>query len=145
MAAVGRFVVILAAVVADYTRLVEADEEPAREQLDALCRQAVFPKVAQHNGRIARTSGESLLVEFADPTEAVRCAVDVQRGMIDRDHAAAPERRIAFRVGISMGEMRASGDDLVSRAVAALPIDELATLIRPGPEFMAVASIWPCW
>jgi tetratricopeptide (TPR) repeat protein len=94
----------------------------------------VYPKVEEHNGRIVRATGGSLIVEFANPTEAVRCAVEVQRGMIDRNIGAAPDRRIAFRIGINIGDVTPTGDDLVSRAVAALPTDQLMSLVKPGTE-----------
>ena len=132
MAATSRLVVVLAAEFADCTRLTEANEEGGPAGWEALRKDIVYPKLAAHNGRIVRALGERLLAEFADPTEAVRCAVDVQRGLIGRNLDAAPDRRIALRIGVSMGKINASGDDLVSRAVAALPIDELATLIKPG-------------
>lgn len=132
MAAAGCLVVILAADVVDTPRPTEANEEGGRDRLEALRQDFAFPKIAERNGRILTATGERLLAEFTDPTEAVRCAVDMQRGMIDRNLKVAQDRRIALRVGINMGEMKASGDDLVSRAVAALPIGELATLIKPG-------------
>ena len=134
MAAVGRLVVILAADVVGYPSLSEADEESTLERLEAHRQQFVYPKIAERDGRIARTSGGSLLVEFASPTDAVRCAVEVQRGMFDRNIGAAPDRRIAFRIGINIGEVTATGGDLVSRAVAALPTERLMTLVKPGTE-----------
>jgi class 3 adenylate cyclase len=121
--------------VAGYSRLTRADEKGALEQLQAHRDQFVYPKIAEHSGRIERTSGDSLLVEFESPTEAVRCAVELQRGMIDRNIRTLPDRRITFRVGIGVGQATANGGDLVSRAVAALPRDTLATLIKPGAEF----------
>jgi class 3 adenylate cyclase/Tfp pilus assembly protein PilF len=134
MAAVGRLVVILAADVVDYPRLIEAGEESTLKRLEARRQQLVYSKVEEHNGRIVRATGGSLLVEFANPTEAVRCAVEVQRGMIDRNIGAAPDRRIALRIGINIGDVTPTGDDLVSRAVAALPTDQLMSLVKPGTE-----------
>jgi class 3 adenylate cyclase/tetratricopeptide (TPR) repeat protein len=134
MAAVGRLVVILAADVVGYARLIEAGEESTLKRLEARRQQLVYPKVEEHNGRIVRATGGSLIVEFANPTEAVRCAVEVQRGMIDRNIGAAPDRRIAFRIGINIGDVTPTGDDLVSRAVAALPTERLMTLVKPGTE-----------
>jgi tetratricopeptide (TPR) repeat protein len=134
MAAVGRLVAILAADVVGYSRLIEVGEESTLERLEARRQQLVYSKVEEHNGRIVRATGGSLLVEFASPTEAVRCAVEVQRGMIDRNGGAAADRRIAFRIGINIGDVTPTGDDLVSRAVAALPTDRLMTLVKPGTE-----------
>jgi class 3 adenylate cyclase len=138
MAAIGRL--ILAADVVRYSSLIGADEEGTLERLEAHCHQLVYPKIAKHCGHIVRAAGDSLLVEFASPTEAVQCAVEVQRGMIDRNIGTAPDRRITFRVGIHIGEVTVIGDDLISRAVAALPIDRLATLIKPGGEINDDAS-----
>ena len=135
MAAMGRLIVMLAAEVVDYSRLIRADEKGALEQLAAHRDQFVYPKIAEHSGRIVRASGDNLLVEFESPTEAVRCAVELQRGMVDRNIRTSPDRRITFRVGVSVGQVTANDDDLVSRAVAALSKDSLATLIKPGSEF----------
>jgi class 3 adenylate cyclase len=135
MAAIGRLIVMLAADVVGYSRLIRADEEGTLEQLKTHRDQFVYPKISEHSGRIKRATGDSLLVEFESPTEAVRCAVELQRGMIDRNIRTLPDRRITFRVGVSVGQVTANGDDLVSRAVAALPRDTLATLIKPGTEF----------
>jgi class 3 adenylate cyclase len=126
---------MLAAEVVAYSRLIRADAKGALEQLEAHRDQFVYPKIAEHSGRIARVTGDCLLVEFESPTEAVRCAVELQRGMVDRNIGTLPDRRITFRVGVSAGEGTANGDGLVSRAVAALPRDALATLIKPGAEF----------
>ena len=133
-AANGRLMATLAADVVGYSSLIGADKEGTRERLEAHRCQFVYPKIAEHNGRIAKATGDSLLVEFASPVEAVQCAVEVQRGMIDRNLGTAPERRIAFRVGINVGDAKANGDDLVSRAVAALSIDRLSTLVKPDGE-----------
>src|ERR1700746_3430014 len=138
MAAIGRL--ILAADVVRYSSLIGADEEGTLKRLEAHCHQFVYPKIAEHYGHIVRAAGDRLLVEFASPSEAVQCAVEVQRGMIDRNIGTAPDRRITFRVGIHIGEVTVIGDDLISRAVAALPIDRLATLIKPGSEINDDAS-----
>jgi class 3 adenylate cyclase len=134
MAIIGRPIVMLAAEVAGYSRLIRADEKGTLEQLEAHRDQFVYPKFAEHSGRIARATGDSLLVEFESPTEAVRCAVELQSGMIDRNIRALPDRRITFRVGVSVGRVTGNGNDLITRAVAALPSDTLATLIKPGAE-----------
>ena len=140
MAAVGRLVVILAADVVGYSRLIEAGEENTLKRLEARRQQLVYSKVEEHNGRIVRATGGSLLVEFASPTEAVRCAVEIQRGMIDHNIGAAADRGIAFRIGINIGDVTPTGNDLVSRAVAALPTDRLMTLVKPGTEIYGNSS-----
>jgi class 3 adenylate cyclase len=134
MAAIGPLNVILAAEVVGYSSLIGAEENGTLERLQAHRDQFVYPKIAEHHGRMVRATGGTLLLEFASPTEAVRCAVEVQQGMIDRNIGTAPDQRIRFRVGVSIGEVTADGDDLVSRAVAALPIDTIATLVKPGTK-----------
>src|ERR1700756_1604630 len=100
MAANGRLIAMLAAEVAGYSSLIEADKEGTLERLAEHRRQLVYPKVEEHLGRVVKTTDTSLLAEFASPTEAVRCAVELQRSMIDRNTGTAPERRMAFRVGL---------------------------------------------
>src|SRR5438270_5073314 len=90
MAAIGRPIVTLAAEVVGYSRLIRADEKGALEQLKAHRDQFVDPKIAEHSGRIVTTAGNSLAVELESPTEAVRCAVELQSGMIDRNTRIYP-------------------------------------------------------
>ena len=134
MAAIDRLIVTLAAEVVGYSRLIRADEKGALEQLEAHRNQFVHPKIAEHSGRIVRATGDNLLVEFESATEAVRCAAELQSGMIGRNIRTLPDRRITFRIGVSFGQVTGNGDDLVTRAVAALPRDTLATVIKPGAE-----------
>jgi class 3 adenylate cyclase/tetratricopeptide (TPR) repeat protein len=130
-----RLIAVLAADIAGYSRLTELDEEGTLTRLSAHRRELIDPKIDEHGGRIIRATGDSLLAEFASATEAVRCAVEVQRGMIERNVNTAPDRRIAFRVGVNTGEVTTDDGDLISRAVAALSTERLATLIRPESEF----------
>src|SRR6266568_3722481 len=94
---------ILAADVAGYSRLMGTDEEGTLTRLKAHRRELVDPKIAEHRGRIVKTTGDGMLVEFASVVDAVRCAVDVQRGMVERNTDVPTERRIEFRVGINLG------------------------------------------
>jgi class 3 adenylate cyclase len=134
MAAMGRLIVTLAAEVVGYARLIRVDEKGALEQLEAHRDQFVDLKIAEHSGRIARATGDNLLAEFESAAEAVRCAAELQSGMIGRNIRTLPDRRITFRIGVSFGQVTDNGDDLVTRAVAALPRDTLATLIKPAAE-----------
>ncbi|MBV9816702.1 MAG: hypothetical protein JO229_13255, partial [Alphaproteobacteria bacterium] len=120
--------------VVDYSRLIREDKEGTLERLKAHRDQLLHPKVRENCGRIVRVAGGSLLAEFTDPTAAVQCAVELQRGMIARNAGTAPNRRIAYRVSVNIGETTSPSDDLVLRAVAALPVDQLARLIKPGSE-----------
>src|ERR1700720_1321324 len=100
-----RLAAILAADVAGYSRLMGADEEGTLERLKAHRRQLIDPKITEHHGRIVKTTGDGLLVEFASVVDAVRCAAEVQRGMIDREPEAPDERRIGLRIGINLGDV----------------------------------------
>src|SRR6516225_1786187 len=114
---------------------MELDEERTLARLKAHRRELIDPKIDEHNGRIVRATSDSLLAEFASATEAMRCAVEVQRNMIKRNVNTAPDRRIAFRVGVNTGEVTTDDGDLIGRAVAALSADMLATLVRRESDF----------
>ena len=135
-----RLIAVLAADTASYSRLTELDEEGTLARLKAHRRELIDPKIDKHGGRIVRATGDSLLAEFASATAAVRCAVEVQRGMTKRNVNTAPDRRIAFRIGVNTGEVRTDDGDLISRAVAALSTQRLARLVRPESEFYGDVS-----
>ena len=92
-----RLAAILAADVAGYSRLMGADEGGTHERLKAHLRQLIEPKISEHRGRIVKNTGDGLLVEFVSVVDAVRCAAEVQRGMIDREPQVPEEQRIKFR------------------------------------------------
>src|SRR6202011_4849246 len=108
---------ILAADVAGYSRLMGADEEGTLERLKALRRELVDPKIAEHHGRIVKTTGDGLLVEFASVVDAVRCAVEVQQAMPERNTSVAADNRIELRIGINLGDVIVEGDDLYGDGV----------------------------
>src|SRR5690349_9479552 len=100
-----RLAAILAADVAGYSRLMGEDEEGTHTALKALRREVADPKIAEHRGRIVKSTGDGFLVEFASVVDAVRCAVEMQR-MTGLRNAEVPEgRRIEFRVGINLGDI----------------------------------------
>ena len=105
MPPVRRLTAILAADVAAYSRLMGIDEEGTQERLQAHLGDLINPKIAEHRGRIVKNTGDGFLAEFASVVDAVRCAVEVQRGMADRDLEMADERRIRFRIGINLGDV----------------------------------------
>jgi adenylate cyclase len=117
VSATRRLAAILAADVAGYSRLMGADEEGTLERLKALRRELVDPKIAEHKGRIVKTTGDGLLVEFASVVDAVRCAVAVQQAMPERNTAAAADNRIELRIGINLGDVIVEGDDLYGDGV----------------------------
>jgi class 3 adenylate cyclase/TolB-like protein/Tfp pilus assembly protein PilF len=125
-----RLAAILAADVFGYSRLMGADEEGTLAQLKAHRRQLVDPKIKQHHGRIVKTTGDGMLVEFASPVEAVRCAVEVQRGMVTRNADVPEDQRITFRVGINLDDVIAETDDLYGEGVNVAA--RLENLAEPG-------------
>src|SRR6516162_8146841 len=112
MTANRRLAAILAADVAGYSRLMGADEEGTLERLKALRRELVDPRIAEHRGRIVKTTGNGLLVEFASVVDAVRCAVAVQQAMPERNASVGADSRIELRIGINLGDVIVEGDDL---------------------------------
>src|SRR5438128_11964262 len=117
MSQTRRLAAILAADVAGYSRLMGADEEGTLERLKALRREPVDRKIAEHHGRIVKTTGDGLMVEFASVVDAVRCAVAVQQAMPERNTDVAAERRIELRIGINLGDVIVEGDDLYGDGV----------------------------
>ena len=105
MASTRRLTTILAADVAGYSRLMGADEEGTHHRLRAHFAELVERKISEHNGRTVKNTGDGLLAEFASVVDAVRCAAEVQRGMIDRESAMPEDRRIRFRIGINLGDV----------------------------------------
>ncbi|HKX07930.1 MAG TPA: tetratricopeptide repeat protein [Stellaceae bacterium] len=112
MTATRRLAAILAADVAGYSRMMGADEEGTLERLKAHRRELIDPKIAEHRGRIVKTTGDGILIEFPSVVDAVRCAVEVQKTMLDRNAGEADDRRIQFRVGINLGDIIIDGDDI---------------------------------
>jgi len=117
MTTTRRLAAILAADVAGYSRLMGADEEGTLERLKALRRELIDPKIAEHHGRIVKTTGDGMLVEFASVVDAVRCAVEVQQAMTERDTDVAADNRIELRIGINLGDVIVEGDDLYGDGV----------------------------
>jgi TolB-like protein/class 3 adenylate cyclase len=130
MAATRRLAAILAADVAGYSRLTGADEEGTLERLKAHRRQLIDPKIGEHRGRIVKTTGDGLLAEFASVVDAVRCAAEVQRGMIDREPDVPDERRIRFRIGINLGDVIVEDSDIFGDGVNVAA--RLEALAEPG-------------
>jgi adenylate cyclase len=117
MSQTRRLAAILAADVAGYSRLMGADEEGTLERLKALRRELVDPKITQHHGCIVKTTGDGMLAEFASVVDAVRCAVEVQQAMPERNTGVGAENRIESRIGINLGDVIVEGDDLYGDGV----------------------------
>jgi class 3 adenylate cyclase/pimeloyl-ACP methyl ester carboxylesterase len=108
---------ILAADVAGYSRLMGADEEDTLTRLKDHRSRVWDPALARHRGRVANTAGDSILAEFSSVTDAVTCALTVQKGMLERNSQVAPDRRIEFRIGINLGEVLTDGRDIFGDGV----------------------------
>jgi adenylate cyclase len=112
-----RLAAILAADVASYSRLMGADEEGTLAALRAHRREILDPKIAAHRGRIVKTTGDGLLIEFTSVVDATRCAVEVQLGIKERNISVPQNRRLEFRIGINIGDVIIEDDDLFGDGV----------------------------
>jgi adenylate cyclase len=130
MSQTRRLAAILAADVAGYSRLMGADEEGTLARLNAHRRALVDPKIAEHKGRIVKTTGDGLLAEFPSVVDAVRCAVEMQRGMAERNTAVPAAECIQFRVGINLGDVIVEDGDIFGDGVNIAA--RLEALAEPG-------------
>src|SRR5215472_16528384 len=130
MASARRLAAILAADVAGYSRLMGADEEGSLERLKAHRRRLIDPKIGEHHGRIVKTTGDGLLAEFPSVVDAVRCAAEVQRGMLDREPEVPDAQRIRLRIGINLGDVIAEDADIFGDGVNVAA--RLEALAEPG-------------
>jgi adenylate cyclase len=112
-----RLAAVLAADIAGYSRLMGRDEERTLAQLKVFRKTLVDPSIASHHGRIVKTTGDGMLVEFASAVDAARCAVEVQRAMAERNVDVPPELRIEFRIGIHVGDIIFDDDDIFGDGV----------------------------
>jgi len=125
-----RLAAIVSLDVAGYSRLMGVDDSGTLAALKAHRRELIDPKIAEHDGRIVKTTGDGLLLEFSSVVDAVRCAVDVQRGMAERNQGLAPDKRLDFRIGINVGDIIIDGDDIFGDGVNVAA--RLETLAEPG-------------
>ena len=130
MSSLRRLTAILAADVVGYSRLMGADEEGTHERLKGHRRELVDPKITEHHGRIVKTTGDGMLVEFTSVVDAVRCAVEVQRGMAERNNTVPADRRIEFRIGINIGDIIIEDEDIFGDGVNVAA--RLEALADPG-------------
>jgi TolB-like protein/class 3 adenylate cyclase len=125
-----RLTAILAADVAGYSRLIGADEEGTLAALKAVRRELIDPGIAEHHGRIVKTTGDGLLVEFASVVDALRCAAEMQRAMAERNAAIAADGRFEFRIGIHQGDIVVEDGDIFGDGVNVAA--RLEGLAEPG-------------
>ncbi len=118
MSETRKLAAILVADVVGYSRLAGTDEERTLARLRALRSDLIDSAIALHHGRVVKRTGDGLIIEFRSVADAVRCAIEVQSGMIERNAGLPPERRIEFRVGIHLGDVVEESDgDLMGDGV----------------------------
>src|SRR6478735_6700596 len=105
MAQARKLAAILAADIVGYSRLAAADEDRTLSRLRGLRSDLFDPTIALHHGRVVKRTGDGVLIEFRSVVDAVRCAIEVQNGMVERNAGLPPERRIEFRVGVHLGDV----------------------------------------
>jgi TolB-like protein/class 3 adenylate cyclase len=125
-----RLAAILAADVAGYSRLMGADEEGTHERLKGHLQELVEPKIAEHRGRVVKNTGDGFLADFASVVDAVRCAVEIQQGMADREPEVPEDRRIRLRIGINLGDVIVEAHDIFGDGVNVAA--RLEALAEPG-------------
>jgi len=131
-----RLAAIVSADVVGYSRLMGRDESGTLAALKALRQEVVDPAIASHGGRIVKTTGDGLLLEFPSVIDEVRCVVEVQTEMAARVADVPEDRRIAFRIGVNIGDIIIDGDDIFGDGVnIASRLQEIATWsVRIGPD-----------
>jgi adenylate cyclase len=132
-----RLTAILAADIVGYSRLMGADEAGTLQALNSRRRALVDPTVTSHRGRIVKTTGDGMLVEFASAVDAVRCAVEIQRGMAERNEGVPPDKRLEFRIGINVGDIIGVGDDIYGDGVNVAA--RLEAMSEPGGIYVSRA------
>src|SRR5262245_15646754 len=121
---------IFAADIAGYSQLMGADEEGTLARLKELRSELIDPKNKQHHGRVVKTTGDGILIEFLSIVDAVRCGIEIQQGMVERNTDVPEEKRIEFRVGINLGDVIIEGRDLYGDGVNIAA--RLENLSEPG-------------
>jgi adenylate cyclase len=130
MTTTRRLAAILAADVAGYSRLIGADEEGTLAQLRSIRADVIDPKITEHRGRIVKTTGDGLLVEFTSVVDALRCGTEWQRGITERNADVSPTNRIEFRIGINVGDIAVEDGDIFGDGVNVAA--RLEGLAEPG-------------
>ena len=125
-----RLAVIVAADVVGYSRLMEADEAGTLAQLKSIRKELIDPKIAEHRGRLVKTTGDGLLMEFFSVTDGVQGAIEIQEALAERNAAVPPDRRLQFRIGINLGEIITEGEDIYGTGVNVAA--RLESLADPG-------------
>src|SRR5260221_9217319 len=132
---------ILAADVVGFSRMTGADEDRTLARLRALRSDLIDPTIAVHNGRVFKRTGDGILIEFRSVVDAVRCAIEVQNGMVERNAGLPPDRRIEFRVGIHLGDVVEESDgDLMGDGINIAA--RLEGICDPGSICLSAQAYW---
>jgi adenylate cyclase len=141
MSEMRKIAAILVADVVGYSRLAGADEDRILARLRTLRSDLIDPTIAVHNGRVVKRTGDGSLIEFRSVVDAVRCAIEVQNGMVERNAGLPPERRIEFRVGIHLGDVVEESDgDLMGDGVNIAA--RLEGICEPGSICLSEQAYW---
>ena len=139
MAGTRKIAAILVADIVGYSRLAEADEDRTLSRLRGLRSDLIDPAIDAHHGRIVKRTGDGSLIEFRSVVDAVRCAIEVQSGMAERNAGLPPERRIEFRVGIHLGDVVEESDgDLMGDGVNVAA--RIQSVAKPGGVLISGAA-----
>ena len=132
---------ILVADIVGYSRLAGADEERTLARIRGLRSDLLDPTIAAHRGRVVKRTGDGSIVEFRSVVDAVRCAIEVQNGMVERNAGVPPERRIEFRVGVHLGDVVEESDgDLMGDGVNIAA--RLESVAKPGAICLSEQAYW---
>ena len=141
MAETRKLAAIMAADVVGFSRLIGADEDRTLARLRALRSDLIDPTIAVHNGRVFKRTGDGVLIEFRSVVDAVRCAIEVQNGMAERNAGVPDDRRIDFRIGIHLGDVVEESDgDLMGDGVNIAA--RLEGLCKPGAICLSEQAFW---
>jgi adenylate cyclase len=141
MSETRKIAAILVADVVGYSRLAAADEDRTLSRLRGLRSDLIDPAIAAHHGRIVKRTGDGIIIEFRSVVDAVRCAIGVQTGLIDRNAGVQPERRIEFRIGVHLGDVVEESDgDLMGDGVNIA--SRLEGIAKPGTICLSEQAYW---
>jgi adenylate cyclase len=141
MSETRKLAAILVADVVGYSRLAGADEDRTLARLRALRSDLIDPSIALHHGRVVKRTGDGSIIEFRSVVDAVRCAIEVQTGMVERNAGLPPEKRIEFRVGVHLGDVVEESDgDLMGDGVNIAA--RLEGIAAPGAICLSEQAYW---
>src|SRR5437763_7096817 len=132
---------ILVADVVGYSRLAGTDEDRILARLRALRSDLIDPTIAVHKGRVVKRTGDGALVEFRSVVDAVRCAIEVQNGMVERNAGLPPERRIEFRVDTPLGDVVKESDGVLMGDGVSIAA-RLESIAKPGAICLSEQAYW---